>query len=104
MTITAKTSYRIGFLDFLQPTITTFDMVMPSGSTGAGYPLQIVELHPVQEILRIYLFLSCDTAHTTDHSHCVAGYTDQIDAFVQACSNSSALAMELLQSCTKPPR
>ena len=26
-----------------------------------------------------------------------------IDVLVQDCSNSSALAMELLQSCTKPP-
>ena len=25
-----------------------------------------------------------------------------IDGFVQDCSNSSAVAMELLQSCTKP--
>ena len=29
---------------------------------------------------------------------------DQIDSLVQDCSNSSALAMELLQSCTKPSR
>ena len=27
---------------------------------------------------------------------------DFIDGLVQDCSNSSALAMELLQSCTKP--
>ena len=27
---------------------------------------------------------------------------DDIDGLVQDCSNSSALAMELLQSCTKP--
>ena len=27
---------------------------------------------------------------------------DKIDGLVQDCSNSSALAMELLQSCTKP--
>ena len=26
----------------------------------------------------------------------------QVDGLVQDCSNSSALAMELLQSCTKP--
>ena len=26
-----------------------------------------------------------------------------IDGLVQDCSNSSALAMELLQSCTEPP-
>ena len=28
--------------------------------------------------------------------------TSDIDGLVQDCSNSSALAMELLQSCTKP--
>ena len=28
----------------------------------------------------------------------------QIDSLVQDCSNSSALAMELLQSCTKPSK
>ena len=27
---------------------------------------------------------------------------DRVDGVVQDCSNSSALAMELLQSCTKP--
>ena len=32
---------------------------------------------------------------------CVLHY-DDIDGVVQDCSNSSALAMELLQSCTKP--
>ena len=30
-------------------------------------------------------------------------YRDDIDGLVEDCSNSSALAMELLQSCTKPP-
>ena len=29
-------------------------------------------------------------------------HTSHIDGLVQDCSNSSALAMELLQSCTKP--
>ena len=29
-------------------------------------------------------------------------YSENIDGLVQDCSNSSALAMELLQSCTKP--
>ena len=29
-------------------------------------------------------------------------YTSYIDGLVQDCSNSSVLAMELLQSCTKP--
>ena len=32
------------------------------------------------------------------------GYAGQIDGLVQDCSNSSALALELLQSCTKPSR
>ena len=31
-----------------------------------------------------------------------ARYTEYFDGLVQDCSNSSALAMELLQSCTKP--
>ena len=30
------------------------------------------------------------------------GWNNHIDGLVQDCSNSSALAMELLQSCTKP--
>ena len=29
-------------------------------------------------------------------------WQEDIDGLVQYCSNSSALAMELLQSCTKP--
>ena len=28
---------------------------------------------------------------------------DQIDGLEQGCNSSNALAMELLQSCTKPP-
>ena len=32
----------------------------------------------------------------------VYSYWDYIDDFVQDCSNSSVLVMELLQSCTKP--
>ena len=32
----------------------------------------------------------------------VAKRQSHIDALVQDCSNASALAMELLQSCTKP--
>ena len=30
------------------------------------------------------------------------GFLEDIDGLVQDCSNSSALAMELLQSCTNP--
>ena len=30
------------------------------------------------------------------------GMEDHIDSLLQGCSNSNALAMELLQSCTKP--
>ena len=32
------------------------------------------------------------------------GRVDNIDGLVQDCSNSSALAMELLQSCIEPAR
>ena len=35
-------------------------------------------------------------------SHCGQGYHHKIDGLVRDWSNSSALAMELLQSCTKP--
>ena len=35
-------------------------------------------------------------------SRAVVGKEIYIDDLVQDCSNSSALAMELLQSCTKP--
>ena len=30
------------------------------------------------------------------------GYTDKFDSLTQDCINSSVLAMELLQSCSKP--
>ena len=39
------------------------------------------------------------TQHNTAWTMCRLSY---IDGLVQDCSNSSALAMELLQSCTKP--
>ena len=67
--------------------------------------------------------------HWTFHTHCSAGWSisdddrphwihdvsprmdsviaqqrDLIEVLVQDCSNSSALAMELLQSCTKPSK
>ena len=41
------------------------------------------------------------TAPCTQCWHCVSLY-QYIDGLVQDCSNSSALALELLQSCTKP--
>ena len=51
----ATTSHGIEFLDFPQPTITSFDMAMPSDSTGAEYLVEIVKLQPLQEILRFDL-------------------------------------------------
>ena len=72
-TTIVTTSYGIELVDFnLQPTITTFDMVMPSRSTGEGYLPQIVELHPVEEIPWTDLFLGGDTARTADYSPVVA--------------------------------
>ena len=37
-----------------------------------------------------------------DKKNSIAKATHNIDGLVQDCSNSSVLAMELLQSCTKP--
>ena len=39
---------------------------------------------------------------TTMYSDILIYITQEIDGLVQDCSNSSALAMELLQSCTEP--
>ena len=64
---TATTSHRIQFLDFLQPSVTTFDTAMPSELMGAEYLLQIVNLHPLQEILWADLVLGGDTAHPANH-------------------------------------
>ena len=48
--------------------ITTLEMSMSSESTGVGYSLQIVKLHPIQEILWGDLVLGGDTIHPADHS------------------------------------
>ena len=58
----------IEFLDFLQPTIATFYMVMPSKSAGAEYLCQIVKLHPLQKILQADLVIGVEFAHTVNHS------------------------------------
>ena len=47
--------------------------------------------------------IKCDLPLENSHYQEVAiSVRKHIDALVQDCSNSSALAMELLQSCTKP--
>ena len=48
---TATTSWGIESLDFLQPTIATFNMSVPSESVGAEHLCQIIKLHSLQEIL-----------------------------------------------------
>ena len=58
----------IEFLDFLQPTIATFYMAVPSESTGAEYLCQIIKLHPLHEILRADLVLGGDAVHQSNHS------------------------------------
>ena len=65
------TSCGIEFLDFLQPTIDMFFMVMPSESVGVEYLCQIIKLHPLQEILRADLVLGGDAAHPANHSSVV---------------------------------
>ena len=63
----ATTSSGIEFLDFLQSSITSFDAAMSFESTGMEYLLQIVALHPIQEILVTDLVLGCDTTYPLDH-------------------------------------
>ena len=46
-------------------------------------------------VLGFHSFGSC-------HAELIVENIEHIDGLVQDCSNSSALAMELLQSCTKP--
>ena len=75
---TATTSCWIEFLDFLQPTITTFYMVLPSESAGADYLCQIVKLHPLPEIPRVDLVLGGDATHPAFHSSVVTWQTMQV--------------------------
>ena len=50
----------------------------------------------------MWIVLSChDVMMDPHHSHFPNKNPHHIDGLVQDCSNSSALAMELLQSCTK---
>ena len=63
----SKPSYEIEYLNLFQPTITTFDLAMPSESLGAEYLRQVAELHPLQ-ILRAELTFGGDSAHSLDHS------------------------------------
>ena len=69
------TSCGIEFVDFLQPTITTFDMAVPSVLAGVQYLCQIVKLLPLKEMLQGDLILGGDSAHPANHSsgHYVAG-------------------------------
>ena len=46
--------------------------------------------------------MSCFRKYSTLQQKMPILYIYHIESLVQDCSNSSALAMELLQSCTKP--
>ena len=59
----------------------------------------------VEQTVKLMVIYICLDAHTYDVT--VIMYTDllqrdHIDGLVQDCTNSSALAMDLLQSCTNP--
>ena len=56
----------------------TFNMDMSSESAGGEYLLQIIKLHPLQEILRAHMVLGCDTAHPVNHSSVIAFQAMQI--------------------------
>ena len=58
---TATASSSIGFLDFLHPTITAFDMTMPPGSMCIGHILKVLELDKLQKILHADLVIEGDT-------------------------------------------
>ena len=49
----------------------------------------------------IHIFTSSDSCSIIEHLQLC---NEQIDDLAQDCSNSSALAMELLQSCAKPSK
>ena len=75
---TATTLCEIEFLDFLQPTITTFYIVVPSEPAGAEYLCQIIKLRPIQEIFRADIVLGGDAAHLADHSSVIVLQSMQI--------------------------
>ena len=65
-------------------------------------------LDSIKERARSKTRETCDQEHRA-HTYVLCPmslfqYKNQIDSLVQDCSNSSALAMELLQSCTKPSK
>ena len=74
----ATTSYGIESLDFLQSTIATFYMAVPSVLAGAEYLYKIVKLHPLLEILRADLILDGNTAHPANFSSVIALQAMQI--------------------------
>ena len=59
-------------------TVTTFDMDIASESADQEYPLHIVKLYPLQEILRADLVLGGDTTHPLNHSLIITLQTMQI--------------------------
>ena len=74
----AKTSLGVGFVDFLQPTFTTYDMAMPSELMGTEYLLQITEMQPLWALLWADLFCVGETTHPPDHSVFIALQAMQI--------------------------
>ena len=79
----------------------TFSSVFSCRFIGFHYPESVIVVSP--SLMTGDTNVDWISAHCTLHPvlHCVS--LDQyIDGLVQDCSNSSALALELLQSCTKP--
>ena len=75
----ATTFSRIELLDFLQPTIATFYMAVPSELAGVEYLCEMVKLNPLQDILLADLVLGAiDTAHPVDRSSVVVLQVMQI--------------------------
>ena len=56
----------------------------------------------IKYIMIIYTIHISVQITSTMHNLTKREHIDHVDGLVQYCSNSSALAMELLQSCTKP--
>ena len=58
--------------------------------------ITVIDKHLIQCSISVGIY------QHTDAGWCIHTSVDYINGLLQDCSNSSALAMELLQSCTKP--
>ena len=65
----------------------------------APFLICFLETYDVKPGMKLDIF---PKSLTPLYAACTIDVTKYIDSLVQDCSNSSALAMELLQSCTKP--